>query len=87
VHLILVRIGSNGSLRALVNLFQEGVEDRATESLPTRARHLGNLINGRIDTIVRLILVLPGAPVEAKLAKDLLYLRLSFRVLPAVVSV
>jgi len=76
LHLIWVRIGPNDSLCALANLLQ-GVEDRATENcFPTWARHLRDH-NGRIDTIVWLVLVLPGVPVEAKFAKVLLHLRLS----------
>jgi len=75
---ILVRIGSNDSSCAC---------ESATESLPPCARHLGDLISGRIDTIVCLILVDPGVPVEATLARDLLHLRLSLRVLLAAFGV
>ena len=51
-------------------------------------RHLGeDLIDEGIDAIVHLILVFVVVVIEAKLAKVLLYLRLSLRVLSAVVSV
>jgi len=76
------------SLCTLVNLLQKDAEDGATEhSLTTWAGHLRDRINKRIDTRVRLRLVLFIERRHAHFLEHLLDLRLRLSVLATIVGV
>ena len=71
-----------------LQVLQECAEDSTTQlALPIWALHLRDLVNERIDTRIRLGLVLRVVRVDADLAEDLLHLRLRFGVLVTVVGV